>query len=195
MRRWIFVSVLALLVGSQLWGPPAWRVFASRGIACGVVLIELRGRLVDATSGAPLAGRGVCAFRHESEVRAPKVTEEFTERNAAARAAAAELPPREWPPAQGMCTEAHGLTDADGRFHVQLYQWHSTAYVGGEPQGPEEPAPRTGLYALMIERQDGEPPAVVTQIPAGSWERALDSVDAFDRWATWDLGDVRVPSR
>ena len=193
MRRWIVVGLLAALVASQVWGPPACRVFASRGVGCGVLVIELRGRLVDSVSGAPLSGRGVSAFQYESEVREPGAGEAFAKRTSAARAAMAEGSLRKPHPVQEMYMEAHGLTDADGRFQVQLYQWHCTEIVGGEPQGPTEPPPRSGLYALMVERQGSEPPALLTQLPTGSWDRAPDPVQAFDRWATWDLGDVRVP--
>jgi hypothetical protein len=195
MRRWMLLLLAVLLVASQLWGPPAWRVFRSRVIACGHFVVEVRGRLVDGRDGQPLAHRAVCTLPRASSEQGPALADAFARAAASAREGplGARRPLEEpWWPLSDL--DALNISDAEGRFQVQARVWHSTTYIGGEPQGPEEASPEESVRGLLIEAGAAGRPIEIGPLPRGSFQMLHTDGGLNAVRATWDLGDVRVPA-
>lgn len=195
MRRAMLV-LGAALVAALIWGPHQCRLLDTRGVGCGMCLVEFRGRLLDA-AGAPLAQRGLCALSDRKALANPKVHTAFARLTAAARATRGGASADEVEAWESMYVspEAHALTDAGGAFRVRLDRWTCTYVVGGEQVSRSEPAPRSVLHALLIEGAPGEPPFAVQDLPAGTSARWPRQDPASLTEFIVDLGDVRVPSR
>jgi hypothetical protein len=195
MRRWIPLVLIGAFAASQLWGPPAIRFLDSRGVGCGMSQVLVRGRLVDAATGAALAERGVAAFEHAHQLDASKLVEIFARCVAADRAARAgtEPPPSEVWEGMYVAPEAHALTDGAGRFEVQVTRWSCTYYVGDEVVGKSDPDPRRALHALLVEGAGGGAPVPVRELPPGTTWPTAASREPFSAGWVVDLGDVRVP--
>ncbi|MBL9088409.1 MAG: hypothetical protein JNM10_14815 [Planctomycetia bacterium] len=193
MPRAVAVAV-ALLVAMTV----AQCALAPTGFGTSCDVYRVRGRLVDAATGQPIAGMWVCprpeapGTRPDASAWAP-VVQEIAASDDAQRAYEA-LPPSQRP-APHPDGEALGFrfgevarTGPDGSFEAWIVVRGCDA-VGGlfpDPPRASTPPPLRSLWVARAER-------LVATVPiAGSWRRTSTPERLRDPTESMDLGDVRV---
>lgn len=161
-------------------------------LACGSVTMRVRGRLADASSGAPVAGAWLMTLPNRAWAEEPETIANYRKWNAeeelelSKEQAAGRTPsPRM---RASLCASA--TTDANGGFDVFVRVPWSWREVDGVLQGPRSPPPRDGVEAIRVEPNGGAP--FVIEVGSGTWDARRNASDEI--WATWDLGALRVPA-
>jgi hypothetical protein len=154
--------------------------------------VQIRGRLVDAETGEPLAGLQVFAL-WDAEERPTEVELERRWEDAEAgrelRGAPASTDHESWILSMGW--GGAGPTDAEGRFDLVTQTiWGGNYYPWGLGRDtPDEPPPYHGARALLVEWPDGR--RTVVDTTHGTWT-VVDPPSTGDIYAVLDIGEVRV---
>jgi len=150
--------------------------------------LQVRGRLVSAEDGVPVAGAWVMAVPSrawaEDEDRLADASRS-SRTWIALQHSERYVPPG---PASAPARAGGGTTRSDGSFDANLLciwsEWRR-----GFILSRVERSPRDRVRALAIEIKGRDP--VILDVPEGTW---TEHPDEDDLWASWDLGVIEVPS-